>query len=75
MNPSLRELANEAGIWRHCPSQEADFVIIGAGPAGIAAAVYASSEGLSTLVLDKLGPGGQAGAPRGSRTSSVFRPD
>ena len=62
VNPSLQELANEAGIWRHCPSQEADFVIIGAGPAGIAAAVYASSEGLSTLVLDKLGPGGQAGA-------------
>ena len=62
LNPSLQELANEAGIWRHCPSQEADFVIIGAGPAGIAAAVYASSEGLSTLVLDQLGPGGQAGA-------------
>src|SRR3954453_14504557 len=32
-----------------------------AGPAGIAAAVYASSEGLSTLMLDRLGPGGQAG--------------
>ncbi len=61
VNPSLQELASEAGIWRHCPSQEADFAIIGAGPAGIAAAVYASSEGLSTLVLDKLGPGGQAG--------------
>jgi thioredoxin reductase (NADPH) len=61
VNPSLQELASEAGIWKHCPSQEVDFAIIGAGPAGIAAAVYAASEGLSTLMLDKLGPGGQAG--------------
>ena len=61
VNPSLQQLANEAGIWKHCPTQEVDFAIVGAGPAGIAAAVYASSEGLSTLLLDKLGPGGQAG--------------
>jgi thioredoxin reductase (NADPH) len=61
VNPSLQELASEAGIWRHCPSQGVDFAIVGAGPAGITAAVYASSEGLSTLTLDKLGPGGQAG--------------
>ena len=61
VNPSLQALANEAGIWRHCPSQEIDFAIVGAGPAGIAAAVYAASEGLSTLMLDRLGPGGQAG--------------
>jgi thioredoxin reductase (NADPH) len=61
LNPSLQELAREAGIWKHCPSQNVDFVIVGAGPAGIAAAVYASSEGVSTLVLDRLGPGGQAG--------------
>jgi len=61
VNPSLQELANEAGIWKHCPSQEVDLAIVGAGPAGIAAAVYASSEGISTLMLDQLGPGGQAG--------------
>ena len=61
VNPSLRELARGAGIWRHCPTQEVDFAIVGAGPAGLAAAVYASSEGLSTLTLDRLGPGGQAG--------------
>jgi thioredoxin reductase (NADPH) len=61
VNPSLQELASEAGIWKHCPSQEVDLVIVGAGPAGIAAAVYASSEGISTLMLDRLGPGGQAG--------------
>ena len=61
VNPTLRELANEAGIWKHCPSQDVDLAIVGAGPAGIAAAVYAASEGLSTLMLDRLGPGGQAG--------------
>jgi thioredoxin reductase (NADPH) len=61
VNPSLRELARGAGIWKYCPTQEVDFAIVGAGPAGIAAAVYASSEGLSTLILDRLGPGGQAG--------------
>jgi thioredoxin reductase (NADPH) len=62
VNPSLQELAREAGVWRHCPTQEVDFAIVGAGPAGLTAAVYASSEGLSTLLLDQLGPGGQAGA-------------
>ena len=61
VNPSLQELASAAGIWQHCPSQEIDFAIVGAGPAGMAAAVYAASEGLSTLMLDRLGPGGQAG--------------
>jgi thioredoxin reductase (NADPH) len=61
VNPTLQALANEAGIWRHCPSQEIDFAIVGAGPAGMAAGVYAASEGLSTLMLDRLGPGGQAG--------------
>jgi thioredoxin reductase (NADPH) len=60
-NPSLLELAKCAGIWRDCPQGEQDLVVIGAGPAGIAAAVYAASEGLRTLVLDRLGPGGQVG--------------
>ncbi|HTQ39013.1 MAG TPA: FAD-dependent oxidoreductase [Pirellulales bacterium] len=61
INPSLQELAREAGIWKLCPTQEVDLAIVGAGPAGIAAGVYASSEGLSTLMLDRMGPGGQAG--------------
>jgi len=62
INPSLRELARTAGVWRDCPTDPVDLVIVGAGPAGIAAAVYAASEGVSTVVLDRLGPGGQAGA-------------
>ena len=39
-----------------------DLAVVGAGPAGLAAAVYAASEGLRTLVLDRSGPGGQAGS-------------
>ncbi len=61
INPTLRELAKSAGIWRECPVRDVDLAIVGAGPAGITAAVYAASEGLSTVVLDRLGPGGQAG--------------
>jgi thioredoxin reductase (NADPH) len=62
IDPTLRELARSAGVWRDCPTDPVDLVIVGAGPAGIAAAVYAASEGVSTVVLDRLGPGGQAGA-------------
>ena len=61
INPGLRELAASAGVWRDCPQGPVDLAIIGAGPAGMAAAVYAASEGVSTVVLDRLGPGGQAG--------------
>ena len=58
LNPTLHELARSAGIWQACPDQNVDLAIVGAGPAGISAAVYAASEGLSTVVLDRLGPGG-----------------
>ena len=60
INPKLRELAQGAGVWRHCPTEAVDLAIVGAGPAGMTAAVYAASEGVSTVVLDRLGPGGQA---------------
>ena len=61
-NPELQKLAQEAGVWRHCPVDVVDLAVVGAGPAGMAAAVYAASEGVSTVVLDLLGPGGQAAA-------------
>lgn len=61
-NPSTRELAQAVGLKRPIGSDVYDLVIIGAGPAGLAAAVYGSSEGLSTLLLDADAPGGQAGA-------------
>ena len=60
--PTLSELAEHIGLRRRPPAKTFDAVILGAGPSGLGAAVYASSEGLSTLVLDALGPGGQAGS-------------
>jgi thioredoxin reductase (NADPH) len=65
--PSLREVARVAGLLR-TPTDEdqsevfCDLVIVGAGPAGLAAAVCAASEGLKTVVLESYAPGGQAGA-------------
>ena len=61
-NPSLPELADHTGIHRTVPDELWDLVIIGSGPSGLGAAVYAASEGLRTLVLDNVGPGGQAGS-------------
>jgi thioredoxin reductase (NADPH) len=62
-NPSLNELADSLGFNSHIDdSQVRDLVIVGAGPAGLAAAVYAASEGLDVLVLEKSAPGGQAGS-------------
>ncbi|MGA3065586.1 MAG: FAD-dependent oxidoreductase [Tepidisphaeraceae bacterium] len=60
INPKLPELAEKTGVLRHIPTDTFDLAIIGAGPAGMTAAVYAASEGVSTIVLDGLGPGGQA---------------
>jgi len=60
INPELRELAQTLGVWRHCPTAKTDLAIVGAGPSGMTTAVYAASEGLSTVVIDRIGPGGQA---------------
>jgi len=59
--PSLAAVAACLGISRVIGDEVYDVLIIGAGPAGLAAAVYGASEGLKTLVVDRMGPGGQAG--------------
>jgi thioredoxin reductase (NADPH) len=61
-NPSIEYLASELGLNPDLDSKAVrDVVIVGAGPAGLAAAVYAASEGLDALVLEGIAPGGQAG--------------
>jgi thioredoxin reductase (NADPH) len=67
VDPSYAELAAALGLQTRPAAGGCDIVIVGAGPAGLAAAVYAASEGLQTRVLERSVPGGQAG------TSSLIR--
>jgi thioredoxin reductase (NADPH) len=59
-NPDLPELALKVGLQQKPLSEMYDVLIIGAGPAGLAASVYGSCEGLKTLLIEKSNPGGQA---------------
>jgi thioredoxin reductase (NADPH) len=59
--PNERDLAEHLGLQTNPKFSEYDTVIIGGGPAGLAAAVYGASEGLRTLVVEREAPGGQAG--------------
>lgn len=59
-DPSLQELATRIGLRHAALEKMYDVLIIGAGPAGLAASVYGSSEGLKTLLIEKSNPGGQA---------------
>lgn len=61
-DPDDAELARAHGLTTELPTGVRDLVVIGAGPAGLAAAVYAASEGLDTLVLEADSIGGQAGS-------------
>jgi thioredoxin reductase (NADPH) len=62
-NPTPGDLAEHLGLTYHAtPGYLADLVVVGTGPAGLAASVYGASEGLTTVSLDGVGPGGQAGA-------------
>lgn len=70
-NPTIRELAEQIGIAADVDSEKVyDMVVIGGGPAGLAAAVYGASEGLNVLVLESIAPGGQAATS--SRIENFF---
>jgi len=61
-NPSIEQLAHCAGLDAPIdPTQVHDLVVVGGGPAGLAAAVYGASEGLDVIVLERIATGGQAG--------------
>jgi thioredoxin reductase (NADPH) len=61
VKPDLATLGNKVGLKSQASEKLYDVVIIGAGPAGLAAAVYGASEGLKTLLIERRAPGGQAG--------------
>ncbi len=61
IRPQLRRVAELLGLGTEAEHAEYDTVIVGAGPAGLAAAVYGASEGLRTIVVEREAPGGQAG--------------
>jgi thioredoxin reductase (NADPH) len=61
VQPTLAQIAEKAGLKAHAQAPFYDLVVVGSGPAGLAAAVYGSSEGLRTLVIEREAPGGQAG--------------
>jgi thioredoxin reductase (NADPH) len=61
VRPQLRRIAELLGLGTEAEAAEYDTVIVGAGPAGLAAAVYGASEGLTTIVVEREAPGGQAG--------------
>jgi thioredoxin reductase (NADPH) len=60
--PTISQIAEKLGISPQLTNQIYDVVIIGAGPAGLAASVYGASEGLRTLLIERKAPGGQAGS-------------
>lgn len=61
VKPSVTDLAQQVGLQTEAAKPFYDLVIIGGGPAGLAAAVYGASEGLRTVLIEKEAPGGQAG--------------
>jgi thioredoxin reductase (NADPH) len=61
LNPTPTQVADRVGLKTQATSEVYDVVIIGGGPAGLAAAVYGASEGLGTLLIEEEAPGGQAG--------------
>ena len=62
VQPGLKNLADKVGLQTRAEKPFYDIVVVGSGPAGLASAVYAGSEGYKCLVIEKAAPGGQAGS-------------
>jgi thioredoxin reductase (NADPH) len=62
LQPDLKELAEKVGLQTRAALPFYDIVVVGSGPAGLASAVYAGSEGYRCLVIERAAPGGQAGS-------------
>jgi thioredoxin reductase (NADPH) len=62
VQPTPRELAEKVGMQTRAKQPFYDLIVVGAGPAGLAAAVYGASEGLRTILVERSAPGGQAGS-------------
>jgi thioredoxin reductase (NADPH) len=62
VQPTSTEMANKVGLRTQAQQEFYDVVVVGAGPAGLAAGVYGASEGLRTLIVEAAAPGGQAGS-------------
>ena len=62
VDPDVETLAGRVGLSTQATQEFYDMIVVGAGPAGLAAAVYGASEGLRTLVIEPVAPGGQAGS-------------
>ena len=74
-NPGNQEIADCLGFNESIDqTQVRDLVVVGAGPSGLAAAVYGASEGLDVLVLETSSPGGQAGSSQELKIIWDFRP-
>src|SRR5688500_1778602 len=61
VQPTARELAEKVGLQTKAQKPFYDLIVVGGGPAGLAGAVYAASEGLRTILVERTAPGGQAG--------------
>jgi thioredoxin reductase (NADPH) len=72
-NPSNKVLAQRIGLHRPLLRTVYDLLVVGAGPAGLGAAVYGASEGLKTALLESIAPGGQAGSSIELKTISDSR--
>src|SRR6202011_182596 len=72
-NPTIRQITEKLGWFRDPSREEYDLAIYGAGPAGLSAAVYGASEGLSTILIERYAVGGQASSTKKMKNSRVLR--